>query len=123
MSRTGSRVCKRPLWLVVARRSRIKMSDSKTQAISEPLPAATSNRKIVDWQALLIRRRCWRAESKTVVWTNGCFDLLHVGHIRNLAAGRALGHVLVVGVNSDDSIRLLKGPGRPIVSGDERAEI
>jgi rfaE bifunctional protein nucleotidyltransferase chain/domain len=60
---------------------------------------------------------------KQVVWTNGCFDLLHVGHVRNLQAARAQGDVLFVGVNSDASVRGLKGPGRPIVPALERAEI
>lgn len=64
-----------------------------------------------------------RAAAKNVVWTNGCFDLLHVGHIRSLQAARALGDLLVVGLNSDDSIRQLKGDDRPIMPVSERAEI
>jgi rfaE bifunctional protein nucleotidyltransferase chain/domain len=58
-----------------------------------------------------------------VVWTNGCFDLLHVGHVRSLQAARAFGDILVVGLNSDDSVRRLKGPNRPIVPALERAEV
>lgn len=58
-----------------------------------------------------------------VVLTNGCFDVLHVGHIRYLEATRSLGDSLVVGLNSDASVRLLKGPRRPIFSQDERAEM
>lgn len=64
-----------------------------------------------------------RAEGRRVVLTNGCFDLLHVGHVRALRAARALGDVLVVGLNSDGSVRRLKGAGRPLVSQDERAEV
>lgn len=60
---------------------------------------------------------------KTVVFTNGCFDLLHVGHVRYLAQAKALGDILVVGVNSDDSVCGLKGPGRPLVPEAERAEV
>jgi len=60
---------------------------------------------------------------KTVVFANGCFDLLHVGHIRYLEAARALGDLLVLGLNGDKSVRQLKGPGRPLMSQDERAEI
>lgn len=60
---------------------------------------------------------------KTLVFTNGCFDILHVGHVRYLAAARQLGEVLVVGLNSDDSVRELKGPGRPLNSEEDRAEI
>ncbi|AMV25174.1 Bifunctional protein HldE [Gemmata sp. SH-PL17] len=64
-----------------------------------------------------------RAAGRVVVWTNGCFDLLHAGHARSLRAARALGDALVVGVNSDASVRRLKGPGRPVVPEAERAEL
>lgn len=60
---------------------------------------------------------------KTVVFANGAFDLLHVGHVRYLEAARAQGDYLVVGVNSDRSVRESKGPGRPVLSEAERAEI
>ena len=64
-----------------------------------------------------------RRQGKRVVFTNGCFDLLHPGHVRYLAASRALGDLLVVGLNSDASVRRLKGKGRPILSATERAEV
>jgi rfaE bifunctional protein nucleotidyltransferase chain/domain len=81
------------------------------------------SQKLVDWDALLaIRSRCAR-EGKIVIWTNGCFDLLHPGHVRSLQAAKRLGDVLVVGLNSDDSVRQLKGPGRPVLSELERAEV
>ena len=64
-----------------------------------------------------------KAEGKRIVFTNGCFDLLHIGHIRYLEKAKALGDVLVVGVNSDASVRKLKGPKRPILPEAERAEI
>lgn len=64
-----------------------------------------------------------RAEGRKVVFTNGCFDLLHVGHLRYLQQARALGDVLVVGVNTDAGVRRLKGPTRPLVPEDERAEL
>ena len=64
-----------------------------------------------------------RAEGKRVVFTNGCFDVLHVGHLRYLREARELGDALVVGVNSDASVRRLKGPQRPIVPEEERAEM
>jgi len=60
---------------------------------------------------------------KKVVFTNGCFDLLHVGHVRYLQQAQELGDALVVGVNSDASVRRLKGPGRPLTPAKERAEI
>jgi D-beta-D-heptose 7-phosphate kinase/D-beta-D-heptose 1-phosphate adenosyltransferase len=64
-----------------------------------------------------------RAAGARVVFTNGCFDLLHPGHVRYLEAARALGDVLVVGINSDASVRRLKGSGRPVLRADERAEV
>jgi rfaE bifunctional protein nucleotidyltransferase chain/domain len=64
-----------------------------------------------------------RASGKKVVTTNGCFDLLHVGHVRYLKAARALGDVLVVGLNTDASVRKLKGDKRPIQNENDRAEI
>ncbi len=68
-------------------------------------------------------REQMRKEAKVVVFTNGIFDLLHVGHVRYLEAARSLGDVLMVGVNSDGSAAGLKGPGRPIVPQEERAEV
>jgi rfaE bifunctional protein nucleotidyltransferase chain/domain len=82
-----------------------------------------STAKVIDLDALLALRARWRAEGRTVVWTNGCYDLLHVGHVRGLQEARGLGDVLVVGVNSDASVRRLKGAGRPIVPEAERAEV
>jgi D-beta-D-heptose 7-phosphate kinase/D-beta-D-heptose 1-phosphate adenosyltransferase len=64
-----------------------------------------------------------KAEGKRIVFTNGCFDLLHIGHVRYLEDAKALGDVLVVGVNSDTSVRKLKGPKRPVLPQEERAEI
>ncbi|MFQ5828002.1 MAG: adenylyltransferase/cytidyltransferase family protein [Candidatus Methylomirabilia bacterium] len=64
-----------------------------------------------------------RGEGQRLVLANGCFDLLHVGHVRYLKAAKQLGDVLMVALNSDASARRLKGPGRPVVSQDERAEI
>jgi len=65
----------------------------------------------------------WRREGKRLVLANGCFDLLHVGHVRYLCEARALGDALLVGVNGDASVTRLKGPGRPVMTAAERAEI
>ena len=65
----------------------------------------------------------WRREGKRLVLANGCFDLLHVGHVRYLEDARRLGDVLLVGINSDRSVARLKGPGRPIMTAEERAEL
>jgi D-beta-D-heptose 7-phosphate kinase/D-beta-D-heptose 1-phosphate adenosyltransferase len=64
-----------------------------------------------------------KKKGKRIVFTNGCFDLLHLGHIRYLEKAKSLGDILVVGVNSDRSVRNLKGPKRPILPQEERAEI
>ena len=64
-----------------------------------------------------------KAAGKTIVFTNGCFDILHAGHVRYLAGARALGDSLIVGLNSDQSVRSLKGPTRPVNPQDDRAEV
>jgi D-beta-D-heptose 7-phosphate kinase/D-beta-D-heptose 1-phosphate adenosyltransferase len=79
--------------------------------------------KILSPDQLLRVRAGMRAEHKLLVFTNGVFDLLHVGHVRYLAGARALGDALVVAINSDRAARELKGDGRPIVNEAERAEI
>jgi rfaE bifunctional protein nucleotidyltransferase chain/domain len=65
----------------------------------------------------------WRAEGETIILANGCFDLLHVGHVRYLRGAKELGGKLIVALNSDQSVRRLKGPGRPAMPEQERAEI
>jgi rfaE bifunctional protein nucleotidyltransferase chain/domain len=80
-------------------------------------------KKLLSQDELLGVREGLRAEGKSLVFTNGVFDLLHVGHVRYLAEARALGDALVVAINSDRTVRELKGDRRPIVNEDERAEI
>lgn len=79
--------------------------------------------KIIDIETLAERAKELRAAGKKLVATNGCFDLLHVGHVRYLKAARALGDALVVGLNGDRSVRELKGPGRPLNNEKDRAEV
>jgi D-beta-D-heptose 7-phosphate kinase/D-beta-D-heptose 1-phosphate adenosyltransferase len=79
--------------------------------------------KIVSIEQMLIERTRFHSSGERLVFTNGVFDLLHVGHVRYLAQARALGDVLVVAINSDRSVRELKGPERPVFNQDERAEI
>src|SRR4030095_11120794 len=79
--------------------------------------------KLLSQDQLLGVRQGLRAEGKLLVFTNGVFDLLHVGHVRYLAAARALGDALLVAVNSDRTVRDLKGEGRPVINENERAEI
>jgi D-glycero-beta-D-manno-heptose 1-phosphate adenylyltransferase len=79
--------------------------------------------KIISLEELPERIRALRATGKRIATTNGCFDLLHVGHVRYLKAARALGDILVVGVNGDRSVRELKGFGRPLNNEKDRAEL
>jgi rfaE bifunctional protein nucleotidyltransferase chain/domain len=79
--------------------------------------------KIIDLEELSKHSKHLRAAGKKLVATNGCFDLLHVGHVRYLKAARALGDLLAVGLNGDRSVRELKGKGRPIIAERDRAEI
>jgi D-beta-D-heptose 7-phosphate kinase/D-beta-D-heptose 1-phosphate adenosyltransferase len=72
--------------------------------------------------ALVERRAAWKAAGRRVVFTNGCFDLLHTGHLALLEAARAQGDVLVVAINSDRSVQEIKGPSRPVIPEAERAE-
>lgn len=79
--------------------------------------------KVKTLAEMLAMAKDMRAHGQNMVFTNGCFELLHVGHIRYLQAARALGDVLVVGLNSDESVRIIKGPPRPLVPEMERAEL
>src|SRR5438445_11366694 len=72
---------------------------------------------------LLAQRRAWKSESKKVVFTNGCYDILHPGHIRLLESARSLGDILILALNTDASVQRLKGPTRPLISQDQRAEL
>ena len=78
---------------------------------------------VLTLEEAIVRFGRGKRNGKRVVFTNGCFDLLHPGHIRNLEAARALGDVLIVGLNNDDSVHTLKGAGRPVIPAEERAEI
>ena len=81
------------------------------------------HRKIVSRAELRQLVADWRAAGERVTLTNGCFDILHVGHIRYLQAAHNLGGKVIVAVNSDVSVRVLKGEGRPVMPAEERAEI
>lgn len=81
------------------------------------------NEKLVDRHRLASLAASLRQQGQRLVLTNGCFDLLHVGHVRYLQAARALGDALAVAINGDDSVCLLKGKGRPLRPERERAEI
>ena len=72
---------------------------------------------------LVLQRQVWKLEGKKVVFTNGCYDILHPGHIRLLEAARSLGDVLILALNTDASVQRLKGPLRPMLPEDQRAAL
>ncbi len=82
-----------------------------------------NKQKVVDRELLPQRVAQWRTEGHPIVLANGCFDLLHVGHIRYLQGAKGLGGKLVVAMNSDESVKQIKGEGRPLMPAQERAEI
>jgi D-glycero-beta-D-manno-heptose 1-phosphate adenylyltransferase len=79
--------------------------------------------RVVDLEGARTAAAAAHAAGRRVVLANGCFDLLHVGHVRYLEAARALGDLLIVGVNGDAAVRRIKGPGRPLMPAGERAEV
>src|SRR5579862_1363430 len=82
-----------------------------------------SAQKILNREELKQRVATWRHAGESITLANGCFDLLHVGHVRYLHSAKQLGGRLIVAINSDDSVRALKGEGRPVMPAEERAEI
>ncbi len=84
---------------------------------------SSTSRKLLSTSQLKEQVHAWRAAGEKIILTNGCFDLLHVGHVRYFHAAKQLGGKVVVAVNSDASVRTLKGEGRPRVPQQERAEV
>ena len=82
-----------------------------------------SSGKIVSTDALVAGLETARRAGRKIVFTNGCFDILHVGHVRYLEAARSEGDLLVVGLNSDSSVRSIKGDRRPLVNQDQRVRV
>jgi len=81
------------------------------------------NNKILSREQLKHQVETWRKSGEKITLANGCFDVLHVGHVRYLRVAKELGGRLIVAINSDDSVRTLKGEGRPLMPAEERAEI
>ncbi|HEX8338020.1 MAG TPA: adenylyltransferase/cytidyltransferase family protein [Pyrinomonadaceae bacterium] len=90
---------------------------------AEEQSKATAAARILERNRLIARVAIARRGGARVVFANGCFDLLHVGHVRYLEAAKGLGDLLVVGINSDEQVRRLKGEGRPFIPERERAEV
>lgn len=109
--------------VVVGRVGTAQLEASELLAAMEQDGAATGQAKILSRQALLARVGRWRDQAERIVFTNGCFDLLHAGHVSYLQQARAYGQRLVVGLNSDASVRALKGPTRPMVPEADRAAV
>jgi D-glycero-beta-D-manno-heptose 1-phosphate adenylyltransferase len=80
-------------------------------------------KKVLSREALQLQAEAWRNAGEPIILTNGVFDMLHVGHVRYLQGAKALGGRLIVAVNSDESVRRIKGPSRPLMTENERAEI
>jgi rfaE bifunctional protein nucleotidyltransferase chain/domain len=109
-----------PCWGLVTELPLIAFSERNESVLDS---SRSMKQKILSPDELLGVRQGLRAAGKTLVFTNGVFDLLHVGHVRYLAKARSLGDVLLVAINSDRTVRELKGEGRPIINESERAEI
>ncbi|HEY1742792.1 MAG TPA: bifunctional D-glycero-beta-D-manno-heptose-7-phosphate kinase/D-glycero-beta-D-manno-heptose 1-phosphate adenylyltransferase HldE [Granulicella sp.] len=109
--------------IVVAKVGTVPIARHELVAALTPSSGISGAEKILDGDRLTQRITEWRAAGETIVFTNGCFDLLHVGHITLLEDCRRFGSKLVLGLNSDDSIRRLKGPSRPIVGDRERSRV
>ena len=109
--------------IVVGKTGTAPISRSELVAELTRSAAVTSPEKVLDNQQLLVRIAEWRATGHRIVFTNGCFDILHIGHITLLEQCRQFGDKLIVAINSDASVHCLKGPTRPVVTQDDRARV
>jgi D-beta-D-heptose 7-phosphate kinase/D-beta-D-heptose 1-phosphate adenosyltransferase len=109
--------------IVVGKMGTVPVAQHELIAALTPSSGIASSEKILDFERVQVRVAEWRASGETVVFTNGCFDLLHVGHITLLEDCRKFGSKLVLGLNADSSVCRLKGPTRPIVGERERARV
>jgi D-beta-D-heptose 7-phosphate kinase/D-beta-D-heptose 1-phosphate adenosyltransferase len=109
--------------IVVGKMGTVPIANHELTAALTPSSGLTAEEKVLDLERMSSRIAAWRASGETIVFTNGCFDLLHVGHIALLEECRKFGSKLVLGLNTDDSISRLKGPSRPIVGERERAKV
>ncbi len=109
--------------VVVGKLGTAPIAHHELTALLTPSKQMGDAEKIVDREQLLARVADWRAAGETIVFTNGCFDLLHVGHVTLMEDCRRFGSKVVLGLNTDSSMRRLKGPGRPVVSERDRARV
>jgi D-beta-D-heptose 7-phosphate kinase/D-beta-D-heptose 1-phosphate adenosyltransferase len=109
--------------IVVGKVGTVPIAQHELIAALTPSSGLNSSEKVLDLERVKVRVAEWRASGETIVFTNGCFDLLHVGHITLLEDCRRFGSKLVLGLNTDMSVSRLKGPTRPIVGENERARV
>jgi D-beta-D-heptose 7-phosphate kinase/D-beta-D-heptose 1-phosphate adenosyltransferase len=109
--------------IVVAKVGTVPVAKHELIAALTPSSGITAGDKVLDLERVKLRAAEWRASGETIVFTNGCFDLLHVGHITLLEECRRFGSKLILGLNSDASVSRLKGPSRPLVGERERARV
>jgi D-beta-D-heptose 7-phosphate kinase/D-beta-D-heptose 1-phosphate adenosyltransferase len=109
--------------IVVGKLGTVPIARHELAAALTEVSGTEAREKVLDLDRLLVRAAEWRASGHTIVFTNGCFDILHVGHIALLEDCRRFGDKVVVGINTDASVSRLKGPGRPVVGERERARI
>ncbi len=121
--RDAARLANVAAGIVVGKLGTVPIERHELVAALTEFSGTETQEKALDLARLLVRAAEWRASGHTIVFTNGCFDILHVGHIALLEACRGFGDKVVVGINSDASVRGLKGSGRPIVGERERARI
>jgi D-beta-D-heptose 7-phosphate kinase/D-beta-D-heptose 1-phosphate adenosyltransferase len=122
-TRTAVELANLAAGIVVGKVGTVPVQQHELIAALTPSTELAAGNKILDLERATLRVAEWRASGETIVFTNGCFDLLHVGHITLLEDCRRFGSKLVLGLNSDASVSRLKGPTRPIVSERERARV
>lgn len=120
---TAIELANRAAGIVVGKLGTVPVHAAEIVSLLTRSASVTSSEKVLDRERMLARVGDWRAAGETIVFTNGCFDLLHVGHITLLEDCLKFGSKLVVGMNTDASVRRLKGPTRPIVGEAERAKV
>ncbi len=109
--------------IVVGKVGTVPIAHHELTALLTPSKQISNAEKVLDREALLARVADWRAAGETIVFTNGCFDLLHVGHVTLMEDCRSFGSKVVLGLNTDASVRRLKGPTRPVVEERDRARV
>jgi D-beta-D-heptose 7-phosphate kinase/D-beta-D-heptose 1-phosphate adenosyltransferase len=120
---TGVQLANVAAGIVVAKVGTVPVEKFELLAALAPDIALHAEDKVVGREELVSRIALWKSNGERVVFTNGCFDLLHIGHITVIEQARRLGDRLIVAINSDNSVRELKGPSRPIVDEDARARV